>query len=204
MSKNWYKQSMPTIRQIKPFIKDVINKINTINGVNSVFLWGSCAKHIKNNQFVLKDIDIVAVNDFIAEDLLSITNIQPNPFNLSKDLLEDQGFNPNVVDFTDKYIKLNTCNINHWALSSNKKLLHWGAIPFDKIDWEETKKEAEAYAQQYTGLSKEQLKKTSQINKNKWSTHYDIYYNKYLSKMPTGWYELKYNIPDLVSEMIEL
>lgn len=186
MSKNWYKKSMPTVKQVQSFIKDIAKTINGIDGVKEVRVWGSFVQNIKIPSFVLKDIDLIAVNDFYSEDLLSISDT--TLLKTATQELEESGFDLKTVHFTRKYTSLKQYNIDHWAISSDNKLLHWGAIPSQKEDWEEIKIQAEKYASFMTGINRSKLNNSSQTMKNKWSLLYDHSMNKNLSGMPHGWY----------------
>lgn len=205
MSGSWYKKSMPKVGTIKPHLDDIAKHISEINGVNSVLVWGSFAKNASNPNFVLKDIDIIAVTNLFSEDLLAISKEGLNsPFSLTIAQLEEEGFEPNAVEFTNKFINLKEYNIDHWAISDDRKLLHWGPTIETKEDWEDLKKKAEAYAEQTTNVNREKLVQANQSDKNKWSIKYDHFINKYLSGIPEGWYEASCCLDDVLKETKKL
>lgn len=186
MAKNWYKKTMPTVAKIKPFLPEMAKTIKTLNGVKNVLAWGSLVNNIYKPGFILKDIDLIAVTKFFSEDLLSIND---SSFSMAAQELKDEGFDPGAIEFTKQYIALQKYNIDHWAVSSDNKLLHWGAIPLLGDEWDEIKAEAEKYAIFVTGLDRKKLIKANQKAKDRWSVLHDYYINKSLSGMPRGWYK---------------
>ena len=146
MGNSWYKKSMPTIITVEANIDNIAKKISAINGVKSVLAWGSFVKNAQKKYSVIRDLDIIAVSNIFSEDLLSITNDNIcSPFNLSVTELEDEGFAPKAVKFTKAFINIKDYNVDHWAISSDKKLLHWGAFIENKDHWEEIKEQAEKH-----------------------------------------------------------
>lgn len=202
MSKNWYKKSMPTIRQIKPFISEIAKTIKNIPGVREVRAWGSFINNANTPDFIIKDIDLIAVNDFYSEDLLSIS--ENNTFHLSTSELINEGYDPLTVAFTQTFTDLKKYNIDHWAISGDDKLLHWGPIPEKESDWEEIKKEADTYASFMTGVQRIKLNKTNQQIKNRWSVLFDHHINKNLSGMPHGWYQSAHSVIEILPKTIKL
>jgi len=201
MGNSWYKKSMPTIATVEANIKDITKNISKIEGVKSILVWGSFVKNAQNKTSVIRDLDIIAVNDIFSEDLLSITDDNINsPFNLSVTELEDEGFNPKSVKFTKAFINVKDYNVDHWAISSDKKLLHWGAFIESKDHWEEIKEQAEKHAQKETKINRNNLYKASQITKNRWTNNYNHWIDKHLIGMPEGWYKLKCDIDKVLKE----
>jgi hypothetical protein len=204
MIKNWYKKSMPTIGHIKNFIQDMAKSIHKINGVSGIFVWGQYAQYIKQSDFILKTVDILASTDFFSEDLLSINEGQFSPFHMNREQLINEGYEPDAVNFTKEYIKLKKFNITHWVISNDKKLLHWGAIPHDMNEWQDIQNEAEDYAIFMTGITRPKLIKVNQKLKDHWSVLYDHHLNKILSNMPNGWYKANHNIDEIMKTAIKL
>ena len=211
MVKNWYKRSMPTVAQFKPFMLNLCETVKKIKGVNSVLVWGPFVNHIGEPEFVLKNVDIVAANDFHSGDLLSLstdtTSLEKNAnsvFNLSKEKLEDEGFDPGSVSFTKKFIALKKYNVDHWAISNDDIVLHWGPLPAAKNEWEIIKKEAESYADGITGTSLFALHDKNQKTKNEWSVFYDQFVSQALSGMPFGWYKSDYNAKEILQTGLRL
>jgi len=199
MGSSWYKKSMPKISVVKENLDDMVKKIMKINGVKSVLAWGSFIKNKPNS--VIRDLDLIAVSDIFSEDLLSITDDEINsPFNLSTAQLEDEGFDPKAVKFTKSFLAIKKYNVDHWAISSDKKIFHWGACIENKDHWNEIKTKAEKYAKEATKIDRKNLHKASQRAKNKWTSRYDHWVNKYLMDIPKGWFELKCNVNEVLKE----
>jgi len=198
---SWYKKSMPTIATVEANINNIAKKISAIKGVKSVLVWGSFVKNAQKKNSVIRDLDIIAVNNIFSEDLLSITNDNIcSPFNLSTTELEDEGFDPKSVKFTKAFINIKDYNVDHWAISSDKKLLHWGAFIENKDHWEEIKEQAEKHAQKETKMNRNNLYKASQTTKNRWTNNYNHWINKHLAGMPEGWYKLECDIDEILQE----
>jgi len=201
MGNSWYQKSMPKIAVVETNIGNIANNIMGIDGVKSVLAWGSFVKNATKKNSVIRDLDIIAVNNIFSEDLLSITNDNINsPFNLSVTELEDEGFDPKAVKFTKAFIKIKDYNIDHWAISSDDKLLHWGAFIENKDHWREIREQAEKHARKQTKTERKNLHKASQTIKNRWTDNYNHWINKYLAGMPEGWYKLNCNIDDILKE----
>lgn len=195
---------MPTIRDVQPFLTEMAQAISKIGGVKSVLLWGSTAKNLDNPTFVLRDIDLIAVTQFYSEDLLSIIDGKNSPFKLAFSVLEDEGFDPLSVAFTKQFVSLNEYNIDHWAISSDKKLLHWGATLENKEEWDDLRREAEEYATFITKSDRRKLARASQDAKDRWSLMYDHHINKFLSKMPRGWFQSEHPLSEILGDTVKL
>jgi len=188
MTTSWYKKSMPTVQSITEHLPKLACRVYGIDNVQSVLLWGSVAQNLQKPNYMPKDLDIIAVTNFYSEDLASITNDDNSPFNMTRDALEDDGYDPDAVDFTKRYINIKDFNIDHWALSSDNKLLHWGATIEDQQEWMEIKQEAETYANDLSPTAYNKLHKASNTRKQNWLLNYNQYINKFLSQAPEGWY----------------
>lgn len=197
---NWYKNTMPTISDIKKIISQLCGDISNINGVNGVYIWGSYVKHQSNPSYPIKDIDIIVSTPFDTGDLLAIDNGKYSALNMHKDDLLDEGFNPAVVAFTKKYLTFEKYNVDHWALSENGKLLHWGMIADSKEEWDDINLKAEKAATVATGLSRDDLYKTSSENRKEWRDVYDKQTRMFLKCKNIGWCESEYNFSDIASE----
>jgi hypothetical protein len=189
---------MPKIKDVKPFISKIAHDISKINGVKSVLMWGSYALNINNPNFIIRDIDIIAINKFNSGDLLSISDGKNSPLKISSSTLVEEGFNPEAINFTKNFIKINTYNLDHWAISSDNHLLHWGPIVENKKDWDDLKKEAEQYTEHTTKIKRSLLKTSSE--KITWRKIHDHYLNNFLSDMPNGWYQSEHNVKDIINE----
>jgi predicted nucleotidyltransferase len=205
MGNSWYKKSMPKVSMVKPHLQSIAKKISDIDGVKSIYVWGSFAKNENKPNFILKDIDIIASTDIFSEDLLSITNNEINsPFNITATQLEDDGFDPKAVKFTKAFTSVRDYNVDHWAISKDEKLLHWGPVPETKEDSEEIKAQAEQYAEKVTDKTRKQLVTASQSEKDTWSIRYDHFMNKSLSGMPQGWFVTECKVEEILKEAKKL
>lgn len=199
MKHSWYKNIMPKISQVKSELDNIANNIQKIPSVNEVRVWGSFLKNIRNNDFALSDLDIIAVVDIFSEDLVSIMDDAPeNLFKMTETELEDSGYDPQSVIFTYKYSQIDTFDIDHWAISKDKKLLHLGPITTDKKEWEEIKKEAESYANRCTGVRRFNLKSEGQ--KLDWYNNYKQHFSQHLEQMPHGWYISDQEVSEVLKE----
>jgi len=204
MFNSWYKKSMPKVKEIKNNLISLASDLYKINGINKIYVWGSYAENKDKPNCAIRDLDIIAQTDFEYEDLLSITDPSTLPFNLKQAQLEEEGFNPDAVQFTKDFIKISSYNIDHWASGKNGEIVHWGALLEDENEWKEIKEEAERYALQETGILRKKIAQVNEENKSRWCTAYDYYFNKILSNIPLGWYASTHNIKDIQKDIIEI
>jgi hypothetical protein len=205
MGKSWYKKSMPEIKIILPLIANAKATLMSEPSVKDVLIWGSVAKNYKDPTFIIRDVDIIAVTNLYSEDLISITaDSKNNPFKMSDNELEDEGFDPKTIKFTKKYLSIEGLNFDKWTISIDKKLLHWGAIPDNKEDSISLKIEAENYANSMTQINREKLKKYNQSKKEEWTKHYDNFMKKIYADSPLGWFESNCNINEVLMETIKI
>jgi hypothetical protein len=203
--KSWYRKLVPTVKDIKPFIKDIGKSIHNIKGVKSVFLWGSLAQNLENPDFVIRDVDIIAKNNFLSEDLISIIDDKNSPLKISSQKeLEEDGFDYDTVNFTKQFLDIKDHNIDHWVITKNNKLLHWGAIIENKSEWDEIKEDAENYTYLTTAVKRNSLVKKSQQLQSRWFMLYNGYMNQYLNNAPKGWYYSNIKINEIHSKLIKL
>lgn len=187
----WYKNSFLTIKDIKPHLTSIARTIKDIDGVNDVFIWGSYLKKKNKPNEIIKDLDIIASTDFFSEDFISIINDKFSPLNMDPEYLEDDGFDPRVVAFTKKILKMSQYHIDPWAISNDEKMMHWGPVINDKKEWNTVKKDAQLYANFEMNINNKMLKMANEDTKNHWAVLYDHFINKYLKGIPSGWYELE-------------
>jgi predicted nucleotidyltransferase len=191
---SWYKGCMPTVASIKDNINTIASEMKKVCGVKDVLVWGSYAENINNPNFVLKDVDIIATTNFDSGDLLAIDNSKYSAIKIAYKELEDLGFSPQAVSFTKKFLSYANCNIDHWAVSKDKVLLHWGAIPDSIEDWSILNTEAEEYALKQTNASRHILNRFSSSVKKEWRKSYDEYISKYVNDKAAGWYPSEHNL----------
>lgn len=179
---------MPTVSSLSTQINSICQEIKQIKGVTSVYLYGSFANNIDKPNFVVKDVDVIASTNFDSGDLLAIDKGQHSALRLAQTDLEDFGFNPEVVNFTKRFLTYEKYNIDHWATSGDNKLMHWGAIPDNQEDWEELHKKAEKYAERSTGLKRSELKNEIENKKANWKSAYDHVVKTEVKNGLSGWY----------------
>jgi hypothetical protein len=196
---SWYQQCMPTVKTASEFIKTACDELKSIKGVNSLYLWGSYAQHINDPNYVVKDIDVIAVTNFDSGDLLAIDNSKYSALKMRSTDLEDMGFDPAAVNFTKRFLSYQKYNIDHWAASADGQLLHWGLIPDSQDEWQELHNEAELRAKKHTALSRADLLNASDEKKTDWKRAYDSYIAKYLNDKATGWYPSEHPLDEIIS-----
>lgn len=201
---NWYQKCMPQVKDVEPFLKELFSNIISNENVRGVYIWGSYASNKSNPKFRLKDIDVIARTKFNSEDLISVDE-QIVQQRLSQDYLENQGYDPFSVKFSQDFVGIKKYNIDHWAISSDRKLLHWGPIIVNREESDSINKEAEKHASDITGLNRKKISKASEEDRVTWYESYRDYLNRFFSNMPTGWYKTEeVKIKDILSEAIKL
>ena len=201
---SWYEKRMPKIKDIKPHISKYVKDLKDSEGVKSIHIWGSYAKNIEKPQFRVRDIDVLVKTSFHSGDLISIDNNIITEL-CSDNYLENQGYDPLVVKFSKEFLKLKKYNIDCWAISSDRKLTHWGPIYINETESEENNKEAEKYANDFSGIERKKINKFSETVRNNWYNHYFTYMNKCFKNMPTGWYKTEYiKMKDIFAKAIKI
>jgi len=200
---SWYEKYMPKVRDIKPNLSNALSTFKKIDGIRSVYAWGSYAKNIDKPNFRVRDIDILAKTKFNSGDLLAIDNkIITN--NYIDSYFEDQGYDPSSVKFSKAFLNLSK-HIDCWAISEDRKLLHWGPVPINLNDSKCINKEAEDYANRNVGMSRKKIGQSSEQHRKNWYNHYVKYVDKYFEGMPTGWYKTEdIKVRDITNQAIKL
>ena len=201
---SWYDKCMPKIKDVQLHISKDADKLREVNGIKGIYVWGSYANNLDHPNFRLRDIDILVKTEFNSGDLLAIENdIVKNSH--SDDYLEDQGYDPSAIKFSQKFLDFSKQNIDYWAISCDRKLLHWGAIPINKIDSKDVNQEAEKYAVDFTGITRKKINSASETNRKNWYNSYCYYVKKYFDGMPTGWYQTEdVKIKEILAKAIKL
>jgi len=195
---SWYKGLTPKVIDVKSSIKDLALKIKEIEGVKHVLVWGSFVKNKNVPDYPLRDLDIIAVASIPSEDLIAI--VDDSTLSLKVSQLEEDGFNPLAINFTKKFTEIEDFNMDHWAISKDKKLLHYGPITDNREEWKDVNKEAEKSAIKETGMTKYNLRKASAEVQQTWYTIYRKHFDNYHGKMPNGWYESEQEVKDILKE----
>jgi hypothetical protein len=197
--KNWYKNSMPTIKNAKAIFNAAVRDIDELQGVEKIYLWGACAQNVTKEHEIVADVDIAVITNFNGDDLLAITDDHDmithdqEPIDVitaSQQYLEENGYDPDVAKFSKVIRKLSKSVIDAWAISKDQRVFHWGPASENKEDWETIKENAEKYASSVIQIDKKELAKTSQIKKNNWAALYKSHIEQEFQNMPDGWYQV--------------
>ena len=184
---SWYEKCMPKIKDISPFVSKSLSDFKKIYGIKETYIWGSYCRNIDNPNYRVRDIDVLAKTSFHSEDLISIDKKIIQEI-CSNNYLESQGYDPWAINFSKQFLKI-AKNIDCWAISADKKLLHWGPIFINKKEAEDLKKEAEEFVHKVTGIERKRINKSSENTVNNWYNTYSKYITQYFKDMPTGWYQ---------------
>jgi len=200
----WYEKCMPKIKEIEPNISKELSKFKNIDGVKSIYVWGSYAHNINDRDFRVRDIDVLAKTKFDSGDLLAIDD-KIIKANYDNEYLENQGYEPRAIKFSKKFLTLSKCNVDCWTISSDRKLLHWGPITINKVESHNVNKKAEDYANRYSGTTRKKINKSSERHRKNWFNHYVRYVDSCFEGMPTGWYKTEdIKIKDIISQAIKI
>jgi len=188
MKGSWYNKNLLKVKDITAQIKEVVNKLKEFKTIKDIYVWGSYAQHIKEPNYRVKDVDILITTSVHSEDLISIDNkiIKENK---SNEELENDGFDPIAINLSKKIASIKYPLLDFWAISGDKRLLHWGAIFADKQDSDQLKIEAERFAERQTGTKINKFNQTSEIKRRNWYETYKRYYLTQFSDMPSGWHQ---------------
>ena len=203
MKDNWYNRCnrcLPRIKDAQSYIKEAAKDLESLEVVKKVYAWGSYARNIKNPNYRVKDIDILLATTAHSEDLIAIDKAIVKE-NRKVEALENDGFAPSAVELSKKIADIKYPFFDFWAISGDKKLLHWGAIFADKQDSEQFKREAEKFAEKQTG---KKINKLSEKNRGNWYKAYKYYYSKQFSDMPSGWYQSSETIDNIMKKVIKV
>ena len=204
MNFSWYQKCMPRIKDVTPYIEKISEDIKKIEGIKSLYVWGSYAKNINHPDFRVKDIDILVKSSFHSGDLVSLDKNILNT-TLSDEKLEEQGYDPKTIKFSKELLNVTKYNIDHWAISSDNKLLHWGPISINKEEFDDINKKAEIYASDKIGYNRKKISKSANEIRDNWYGLYHDYVNQFFSDMPSGWYQTEdADIKEILKSAIKL
>jgi hypothetical protein len=200
----WYQKCMPRIKDVEPHLKNLFKEMFSMEQIKGMYVWGSYSKNIKNPNFRIKDIDVIARTKFNSGDLISIDE-KITKESHSDNYLENQGYDPLSIKFSKNFTDIKKFNIDHWALSSDRKLLHWGPVLMNREESEEINEQGEKYASDITGINRKKINKSSEDKRKGW---YQLYYN-YITQqfqgMPSGWYKVEdMKIKDILEDAIKI
>lgn len=194
---------MPCVKDVTPYVEQVCAGVKQLSGVKAVHLFGSYAQNRSKPSFVVKDVDVIAETNFHSGDLMAIDNSRESALRIRPDELEDMGFDPQAVTFTKKFLSFQEFNIDHWATSSDGKLLHWGAIPDTQDEWLELHAKAEAEAEMVTGVRRSALSSKS-AKKRDWKSAYDKYISRFIRSGSGGWFPSETELADVMATAIKV
>ena len=175
MSK-WYQKCMPKIKEVEPFLIKTAKQIKKISGVDNVYVWGKYVDNINNPNFRIKKVDIITFTNIFSEDLIAVNNDVLKIANNIEEL-ENDGYDPLAVKFSNQLLSLKNNNLDYWTISNDNKLMHWGPIAMNKIESDEIEKEAESHAIKITGKNIKQINKSSENIRQNWYSYYKKYKN---------------------------
>ena len=200
MSNSWYDNCLPSIKDVKPAVNHFVTEAKKIAKVKKIYVFGSFAENMDNDKFRVKDVNIIASIPFHSEDLIAINR---DTLGIRKDILEEEGFDIGAVDVSKNLKKIVSPPIDLWAVSKDKKLLHWGPTICCRSEYHDVKDEAEAFASDQSGFNLHKASKS--IDKRKeWYSSFKSYIESQVSDMPQGWYcseEKAKNIIEIAKEI---
>ena len=199
----WYSHYMPKIKEITKSLPLVAEKLKAISRLKSAYVIGSYVTYKNNPNQRIRDIDIVIKTSFHSEDMMAIDN-EIIKLSGKKEYLEEQGFDPEAIKFSQNLINAKEDIWNLWVISKDKKLLHWGPIPENIEELNIVNKNAEEYAHKTTGFNLSKMKKLSEIKRKNWYNVYKNYLNTYFSNMPLGWYQSNTSVKHILDSSIRL
>ena len=199
---HWYDQYLPKVGDLKEPVDKIAKQIKSIDGVKKVYVFGSYAANINNADSRVKDIDLIAVVPFHSEDLVAINK---DTLSSKTEYLEENGYDLQAVNFSKQFNKTGGLEIDRWAISSDKKLLHWGPIIACRQESDDVKGEAEQRAAKETGFNLSKINKSSSQAREEWFHTFKRYIDSHIADMPSGWYcSDETNIKDIMNEAIKL
>ena len=186
MTVSWYKRYMPTVSDAKQALSELAETLKKIQGVKRVHVFGSLVENFNKPNARIKDVDVLIETPFHSEDLIAISQKE---FFCSQSSLEDEGFDPIAVKFSKELTAIeNIVPIDAWAISVDRKMLHWGPMIANREESDEINKEAEEYAAKETGFNLKKIQTANQDKRTNWYSTYRRYIQAQLGDMPSGWY----------------
>lgn len=202
MNKSWYKKYLPKIRDVSSDIVAMSKELEDDSYINSLYVFGSYAENLDDPNYRVKDINLIAKCPVFSEDLLSINK---SCLSTKTEYLEEEGFNLEAVFLSKKIVnaaKAYDGLFDFWALSNDKKLLHWGAMSPSIEETQEIKIEAEKKTNKNLGFN---LKNnTASSNREQWYTTFKSYINENFENQPEGWYVSHENSKEIINSAIKL
>ena len=184
----WYEKAIPKVRDVIPHITDMCKKIAKSSHVKNIYIFNTLYENLNNPEYRIKDIDLLIDCKFDSGDLLAIDNTNNGALKMSHNLLTEWGYNPDTVNFTKTILEHKVPSLDFWAISNDKKLLHWGPISETLEEWKQIKKEAEHKTCTQTGFENNQFHLISENDRKKWHQFYENNIKEFYEGCPHGWY----------------
>lgn len=200
----WYNQAIPRIRDFKAVLNKFVQSSKNYKFIKNIYVFGEYVTKFKDQNYRIKDIDILIDTDIYSGDLLAIDNSQDGALCVSHDMLEDLGFNKYAVGFTENILKHKINNIEFWVGSSDDKVLHWGPMGDTLEDWYRLKREAETKAEIATRLKKAQIVRANEDLQQKWNEAYDSFMASHTQDCPQGWYESENSLETILKTCMRI
>jgi len=200
---HWYKNCMPKIKDITSSLSIIANNIKKIKEVKNVYVWGKYAENYDKPNMRIKNLDIIVSTNLYSEDLIA-ANEDILEYAHDKKYLENEGFDPDTINFSKNLIELSNNNIRKWVISKDNKLLHWGPIPQNIHEFNEIEKEAEQHAIKITGKNTKKINNSSENVRKNWYNFYKNYKNNFYLNMPSGWYVLEDNVKNIIGKSLKI
>ena len=203
MNTSWYKRIFPKVSEVAKALPAIAEKLLSIPAVREVRVWGFAAGHRERSSLPVRDLDIIVAAGIPSEDLLSITGeLGDDLFSLSPDALEEEGYNPEAITFTNRYVSCKDYNMDHWCISADNVLMHFGPITSSQSEWGIIRSEAEEYAVKVTKISMSEIHRCSRSRKSEWYWNYKKFVDMQLEHMPGGWYSSQTSPDEILSKTV--
>lgn len=171
--------------------------LNKCNGVKGTYIWGSLGKNFNNDNYRVRDIDLVIKTAFHSGDLLAIDKDILDQ-GIRSDKLEEDGFNIDAITLSKKIIYTDCPFLDKWVISSDNKLLHWGCFIQDMNESENMQQDANNHAKEKTGFGRDKITKVNNKVRENWYREYNNYIKRQTPDIPEGWYLSDIEKADLI------
>jgi predicted nucleotidyltransferase len=200
MTVSWYKSCLPRVSDAKQALSELVDNLKKIQGVKNIYVFGSFVKNFNKPNYRIKDVNIIIGTPFHSGDLMAINH---RALSSIQSILEDEGFDPVAVKFSKELSSIkNVVPIDAWALSSDKKMLHWGPMIANRQESDEVHKEAEEYATKETGFNLKKIQTANPAKRKNWYSTYKRYIQAQLGDMPSGWYASETDAKEIIKKSI--
>lgn len=186
----WYDLAIPRISDVQKHLDYMFSKLKAYEQVKSIYACNEFAEKLHNTNARLRQFDVLLESNFESGDLLAYDHKIVDLKKASYTELEDLGYNPYAILFTNDMLSLKTACMDVFCTSSDDKILHWGPVGDTIEDYKNLQKEAEAMAEEITGFSEKSFKNLTSEQRTRWQNVYNKYFVQYTQDCPQGWYTL--------------